>query len=548
MKTDRRGFLKRTAIAGIAGVATVPTISQARGITNWLCVVVDTVDDLTKNLQSASDTVIVKDIIRGGTFIYDKNKSDINNGGTIFNGWVRQYDGAINARWFGAKGDGVTDDTQALQNAIFHATGWNGNKYDLDNSVSKIVYIPRGTYRITDSLRITQMQYIYGDGNSSGHSKSTEILCDFEDFAPPSDNYSNTYEGHPQISLSKKPMLYNVKMANYIKIEGITFNANYNDVYGIHLNEMYYSTLNTISVINCMNSGLTFMGAQFNEVRNISYINNAGPIRIVNSCTMDFDNLDIENSQCGAKNDLEIVHQSKWKGGINLKNIHIEEGSKTNVAPGSVWLIGQKGVRIEGIFGLFSVDKDKGSTKRYIELVDPQKYIIDGYTFMTSVPHHCILESVGSGHMFVKQGKKAYSNKIIGYSLEREEGSNNQNQLDTTTFDSGFEVLNRDKKRLLWFGDDSDQTVYFDHSGHDKLYPKEGHFIMENTYGRVKLKAGSTMSDINLIADYTSMQTKDNQVLARFCKDYIKLHGLPTKDPNVPDQLWNDNGTLKISM
>ena len=103
MKQNRRDFIKGTAIVGAIGMATIPTATQARGTINRLCIVVDTVEDLTNSLslKNKSDTVIVKDIKRGGIFIYDNDKSDINNNGTIFNGWVRQYDGTIDAEWFG---------------------------------------------------------------------------------------------------------------------------------------------------------------------------------------------------------------------------------------------------------------------------------------------------------------------------------------------------------------------------------------------------------------------------------------------------------------
>lgn len=38
----------------------------------------------------------------GGVFIYDSSKAALNNGGTIFNGWVRQYSGDVDISWFGA--------------------------------------------------------------------------------------------------------------------------------------------------------------------------------------------------------------------------------------------------------------------------------------------------------------------------------------------------------------------------------------------------------------------------------------------------------------
>ncbi|MFL1475217.1 hypothetical protein ACJOYF_18655 [Acinetobacter baumannii] len=39
----------------------------------------------------------------GGIFLYDSTQISTNNGGTIFNGWLRQYEGDIDIAWFGAK-------------------------------------------------------------------------------------------------------------------------------------------------------------------------------------------------------------------------------------------------------------------------------------------------------------------------------------------------------------------------------------------------------------------------------------------------------------
>lgn len=68
--------------------------------------------------------------------------------------WYEIAETVINVRQFGAKGDGVTDDTLAIQNAI--------TRLDDDHTA---LYFPSGVYKVTDNLVITNKAvHIYGDG------------------------------------------------------------------------------------------------------------------------------------------------------------------------------------------------------------------------------------------------------------------------------------------------------------------------------------------------------------------------------------------------
>lgn len=96
----------------------------------------------------------------GGLFYWDTNSTEEDDGGiiietslTVLSGrWTRSFTGAVNVKWFGAKGNGVTDDTNALQKAI-------------DSDIS--VYLPEGLFLISFGLNISKSIDFYGAGKNS---------------------------------------------------------------------------------------------------------------------------------------------------------------------------------------------------------------------------------------------------------------------------------------------------------------------------------------------------------------------------------------------
>lgn len=108
----------------------------------------------------------------GGEFYWDDLCTQDDDGGITIavpgvtvGRWRRLYNGAVNVRWFGAKGNGASDDTLAFQRAIAFAKKGTGN-------LGTAVYAPSGSYVITGSLDFRRSAgdarriNFYGDGES----------------------------------------------------------------------------------------------------------------------------------------------------------------------------------------------------------------------------------------------------------------------------------------------------------------------------------------------------------------------------------------------
>lgn len=87
----------------------------------------------------------------GGVFIYDSQSQAASDEAMVVahtylpGNWLRKPEPEINVKDFGAKGDGVSDDTSAIQAAVDYARQ-NGNA---------VVYMPPGNYLLSDTINMT---------------------------------------------------------------------------------------------------------------------------------------------------------------------------------------------------------------------------------------------------------------------------------------------------------------------------------------------------------------------------------------------------------
>lgn len=90
------------------------------------------------------------------------------NNGTIIGAgpgvyYERQYDNLVNVKWFGAKGDGVTDDLLAFQAAI----SWLKNSRSIAGigQLAGTVFVPRGIYNVSARIVVPNKVRLLGEGS-----------------------------------------------------------------------------------------------------------------------------------------------------------------------------------------------------------------------------------------------------------------------------------------------------------------------------------------------------------------------------------------------
>lgn len=81
---------------------------------------------------------------------------------------------------FGAKGDGISDDTAAINRALSEVFGNHDGSYDSTPRGRRSLYFPAGVYKVTDSLYIPPYAKLFGEGLNSSVVRLIDPLTDQE--------------------------------------------------------------------------------------------------------------------------------------------------------------------------------------------------------------------------------------------------------------------------------------------------------------------------------------------------------------------------------
>lgn len=155
LRQNASGRIRSTTVASlssaVAGVATVDSVAALKAIS---------VDGLADNAVAIVLGYNEPGDGGGGQFFYNQSSVALNNGGTIISPdvgdgrWLRAFSGPIDVAWFGAVGDGATDDTAAINAAITA----------VDNEGGGMIVAPR-VYRVFDQVNACSNLVIDGLGS-----------------------------------------------------------------------------------------------------------------------------------------------------------------------------------------------------------------------------------------------------------------------------------------------------------------------------------------------------------------------------------------------
>lgn len=412
-------------------------------------------------------------------------------------GWVRQTSKTgdsrpkINSAWFGYVAD--WDGASGTNNSPFIQASLNLARSKRESYSG--VFCPPGRAAIQQPIRLLQAVDFLGAGTLSGSAGGTEFVCDFGAGVisdPPTDNYT----GRIASVFDWTPIFYNTELFTQQEIGGFRINGNDKDVYGLYLNEWFYTKTHPIFIINCNKSPFTGVVGQFNYMNMLTYNSNKSGARFVGCENVLVDCLDSENNLISGGSCLDIIQDISTKSSVKILEWHYEETATD--FPDTLARISGRNVEVDGSSLLLS-----GSNPlRYIDLIGSAgSYTIDGQTFTpvaaigTSFSRNSFSTSTGTFRL--NAGATGAFLTALDVSTIVDNSGNTSNTKKGITkppeFGRDVRINNSSGGRMMFFSDDN--TInFFDNSNR---YVRQSGANMEvvNTSGQIILDAqGSILS------------------------------------------------------
>lgn len=221
----------------------------ARGV-----VAVDSIADLLAlpaGQRKADMRYLVKEYhagtgVGGGEFYWDPLSTEESDGGVVLGSgtgrFIRPTDGTLNVHWFGAKGDGETDDTLAIQAAV--------------NAGS--IYIPSGVYRIFATHGSRDNNY----GIDVPSNRSVYMADDAE-----LHTIENTEQGSSIIRVADGVENVHIK-GGLLVGDKYTHIAGHEWGHGITIREAKNVTIESVRIKDCAGDGIIMRSARINRENN----------------------------------------------------------------------------------------------------------------------------------------------------------------------------------------------------------------------------------------------------------------------------------------
>lgn len=268
----------------------------------------------------------------------------------VFPQLPEQSGGVINVKDYGAKGDGVTDDTKAFKKALERDEIANGRK---------IIYVPNGTYLVSDTL-------YWPKGSHWGlYYKRTTLMGETKDEA-----IIKLKDGTPAFASGEaKPVidtLHNKANAFFNRVENLTVNTGENnpDAVGLKFNSSNGGGVFNVAVISEDGQGKSGIDLTAAEI---------GPLLVKNVTVSGFDigievgggknnSVHMENITLKQQNELGIDHAMQVLTIRNLESVNSVPAILTRSHSATLTLIGAdlQGINSENLTAIETRYREDG--------------------------------------------------------------------------------------------------------------------------------------------------------------------------------------------